>query len=147
MSDIVTKDLIIASGSATTKEEAIREAGNLLLKAEAVTPAYVEAMLERERSITTYMGSYLAIPHGTNTSKGAIRHSAVSLVRYVNPIDWGGGEVRIVVGIAGVNNEHLGILSKIAIIFSDEVEAKKMLEATTAPTVVAGLRLLRSETA
>ena len=131
MSEIVTKDLILASGSATTKEEAIREAGNLLLKADAVTPAYVEAMLERERSITTYMGSYLAIPHGTNVSKEAIRHSAVSLVRYVDPIDWDGHEVRIVVGIAGVNNEHLGILSKIAIIFSDEVEAKKMLEATT----------------
>jgi len=131
MTDIVTRDLIIASGSATTKEDAIREAGNLLLKAEAVTPAYVEAMLERERSITTYMGSYLAIPHGTNTSKEAIRHSAVSLVRYVNPIDWGGGQVRIVVGIAGVNNEHLDILSKIAIIFSDEDEAAKMLEATT----------------
>ena len=131
MSEIVTKDLIVASGAATTRDDAIREAGDLLLKAGAVTPAYVEAMLEREQSITTYMGSYLAIPHGTNMSKDAILHSAVSLVRYVNPIDWGGGEVRIVVGIAGVNNEHLGLLSKIAIIFSDEIEAKKMLEATT----------------
>lgn len=131
MSEIVTKDLIIASGAATTRDEAIREAGNLLLKADAITPAYVEAMLEREKSITTYMGSYLAIPHGTNASKEAITHSAVSLVRYVNPIDWDGNEVRIVVGIAGVDNEHLAILSKIAIIFSDEAEAKKMLEATT----------------
>jgi len=131
MSETVTKDLIIASGSATTRDEAIREAGNLLLKADALTPAYVDAMVEREGSITTYMGSYLAIPHGTNESKETIKHSAVSLVRYVNPIDWDGNEVRIVVGIAGVNNEHLGILSKIAIIFSDEVEAKKMLDATT----------------
>jgi len=130
MSEIVTKDLIIASGAATTKDEAIREAGNLLLAADAVTPAYVDAMQEREKSISTYMGSYLAIPHGTNESK-EIKHSAVSLVRYVNPIDWDGNEVRIVVGIAGVNNEHLSILSKIAIIFSDEVEAKKMLDATT----------------
>jgi len=96
-----------------------------------VTPAYVEAMQEREKSISTYMGSYLAIPHGTNESKEAIRHSAVSLVRYEKPIDWDGNEVRIVVGIAGVNNEHLTLLSKIAIIFSDEVEAKKMLDATT----------------
>ena len=131
MSEIVTKDLIIASGAATTKDEAIREAGNLLLAAGAVTSAYVDAMQERERSISTYMGSYLAIPHGTNESKETIKHSAVSLVRYVNPIDWDGNEVRIVVGIAGVNNEHLSILSKIAIIFSDEVEAKKMLDATT----------------
>lgn len=131
MSEIVTKELISASGAATTRDEAIREAGNLLLKAGAVTPAYVDAMEERERSISTYMGSYLAIPHGTNESKESIKHSAVSLVRYINPIDWNGNEVRIVVGIAGVNNEHLSILSKIAIIFSDEAEAKKMLDATT----------------
>ncbi len=131
MSEIVTKDLIIASGAATTRDEAIREAGNLLLKADAVTPAYVEAMQERERSISTYMGSYLAIPHGTNEAKQAIRHSAVSLVRYASPIDWDGNEVRIVVGIAGVDNEHLDILSKIAVIFSDEDEAQKMLDATT----------------
>ena len=124
MSEIVTRDLIIASGSATTRDDSIREAGNLLVKAGAVTPAYVDAMQERERSISTYMGSNLAIPHGTNESKEAIVHSAVSLVRYANPIDWDGNEVRIVVGIAGVNDEHLGILSKIAIIFSDEGEAK-----------------------
>jgi PTS system mannitol-specific IIA component len=131
MSEIVTRDLIIASGAATSRDDAIREAGNLLVKADAVTPAYVDAMAERERSISTYMGSYLAIPHGTNESKEAIKHSAVSLVRYAKPIDWDGNDVRIVVGIAGVNDEHLGILSKIAIIFSDEDEAQKMLNATT----------------
>jgi mannitol PTS system EIIA component len=131
MREVVTRDLIIATGTATTRDDAIREAGNLLVKADAVTPAYVDAMQERERSISTYMGSYLAIPHGTNEAKEAITHSAVSLVRYANPIDWDGNEVRIVVGIAGLDNEHLGILSKIAIIFSDQDEAKKMLDATT----------------
>jgi PTS system mannitol-specific IIA component len=131
MREIVTRDLIIASGAATTRDDAIREAGNLLVKADAVTPAYVDAMAERERSISTYMGNYLAIPHGTNEAKEAITHSAVSLVRYANPIDWDGNEVRIVVGIAGVDDEHLGILSKIAIIFSDEEEAQKMTKATT----------------
>ena len=131
MNEIVTRDLINASGSATTRDDAIREAGNLLLQAGAVTAAYVDAMAERERSISTYMGNYLAIPHGTNEAKASILHSAVSLVRYAEPIDWDGHEVRVVVGIAGVDDQHLGILSKIAIIFSDEVEAKKMLEATT----------------
>ena len=33
MSEIVTKDLIVASGAATTRDDAIREAGDLLLKA------------------------------------------------------------------------------------------------------------------
>ena len=131
MSDIVTRDLIIASGAATTRDEAIREAGELLVKAGAVTASYVDAMAERERSISTYMGSYLAIPHGTNEAKEAIIRSAVSLVRYANPIDWDGHEVRVVVGIAGVDDQHLGILSKIAIIFSDEDQAQKMTQAST----------------
>jgi PTS system mannitol-specific IIA component len=131
MSEVVSRELIIASGSATTRDDAIREAGNLLLKADAVTGAYVDAMQEREKTVSTYMGNYLAIPHGTNEAKDAIAHSAVSLVRYENPIDWGGQDVRIVVGIAGINDEHLDILSKIAIIFSDEDEAQKMLDATT----------------
>ena len=145
MSEILTKELIVAAGSATTKEEAIAEAGDLLVKAGAVTPAYVDAMLERERSFSTYMGSYLAIPHGTNESKEDIVHSAVSLVRYADPIDWNGHEVRIVVGIAGVNNEHLGILSKIAVIFSDSDEAEKMLTATTEDELYEVLEAVNAE--
>lgn len=131
MNEIVTRDLINASGSATTRDDAIREAGNLLVKAGAVTEAYVDAMAERERSISTYMGNYLAIPHGTNVAKADILHSAVSLVRYADPIDWDGNEVRVVVGIAGVDDQHLDILSKIAIIFSDMDEATKMTKAST----------------
>jgi PTS system mannitol-specific IIA component len=131
MSDIVTKDLIVASGNATTRDEAIREAGDLLVKADAVTPSYVDAMHEREKTVSTYMGAYLAIPHGTNEAKESIKRSALSLVRYPTPIDWNGNEVRIVVGIAGLNNEHLGLLSKIALIFSDETEAQKMFDAAT----------------
>lgn len=136
MSEILTRDLIIASGSATTKENAIREAGGLLVRAGAVSPDYVDAMVERERTVSTYMGNNLAIPHGTNEAKEKILRSAISLVRYARPLDWGDGNpVRIVAGIAGVNNEHLAILSKIAIIFSDEDEAQKLLDAPDADDI------------
>ena len=131
MSEILTPDLISAAGAATTKAEAIQEAGDLLVKAGAVTPAYVDAMRERELTVSTYMGNFLAIPHGTNEAKEDILHSAVSFVRYASPLDWNGHEVRVVVGIAGIGNEHLGILSKIAVIFSDMDEAQKLIDATT----------------
>jgi mannitol/fructose-specific phosphotransferase system IIA component len=39
-------------------------------------------MFERERSVSTYMGNYLAIPHGTNESKESIKRSALSMIRY-----------------------------------------------------------------
>lgn len=132
MSDVLTIGQINASGTATSKETAIKEAADMLVGVGAVTPAYHEAMLAREATVSTYMGNLLAIPHGTNDAKDEIRSSALSFVRYAQPIDWDGNEVRFVVGIAGVNNEHLEILSKIAIIFSEEDEVQKLLEAPDA---------------
>ena len=130
--NILTPENVVAQGTATTKDEAIREAGGLLVAAGAVKPEYIDAMLERESSVSTYMGNYLAIPHGTNEAKDAITRSSLSLVRYANPIDWDGEPVRFAVGIAGLNNEHLDILSKIAIVFSDEDEVQKLIEAADA---------------
>ena len=137
MSDVPTIGQINASGTATSKETAIKEAADMLVGVGAVTPAYHEAMLAREATVSTYMGNLLAIPHGTNDAKDEIRSSALSFVRYAQPIDWDGNEVRFVVGIAGVNNEHLEILSKIAIIFSEEDEVQKLLDAPDAQSLYA----------
>jgi mannitol PTS system EIIA component len=132
MSDVLTPSHIKVPGEARSKDDAIREAGQLLVDSGAVSPAYVDAMFERERSVSTYMGNYLAIPHGTNEAKDAISRSAISVVRYEQPIDWGGNEVRFAVGIAGVENGHLEILGKIAIVFSDSDEVEKLLAAGSA---------------
>ncbi|HEY0119077.1 MAG TPA: PTS sugar transporter subunit IIA [Cellulomonas sp.] len=130
MTDVLTRDLVVAPGTARTKDEAIAEAGALLVGVGAVTPAYVDAMAERECLVSTYMGSWLAIPHGTDDSKADIVRSALCLVRYDEPIEWGDGQpVRVVVGIAGVGEEHLSILSKIALVFSDPDQVDKVLDA------------------
>jgi mannitol PTS system EIIA component len=132
MSDVLTQSHIRVPGDARSKDDAIREAGQLLVDAGAVSPAYVDAMFEREKSVSTYMGNFLAIPHGTNEAKDAITRSAISVVRYDTPIDWDGNEVRFAVGIAGVENGHLEILGKIAIVFSDSDEVDKLLAAQSA---------------
>jgi mannitol/fructose-specific phosphotransferase system IIA component len=137
MTDLLDADLIVPAGRATTKEEAIREAGALLVASGAVDPQYVEAMLDRERTISTYMGSYLAIPHGTNEAKGEIRRSAISLVRYEGTVDWDGNPVRVVVGIAGVGDEHLSLLSRIALVFTDADRVERVLAADTREALVA----------
>ncbi|GAA4687058.1 PTS sugar transporter subunit IIA [Frondihabitans cladoniiphilus] len=117
---VLQKSQIRAQGTATTKLEAMREATDILVEAGAVTAEYLPAMIEREKTVSTYMGNFLAIPHGTNEAKGSILRSALSFVRYAEPIDWDGNPVHFVVGIAGIENEHLEILSKIAIVFSDD---------------------------
>ena len=137
MSDVLAPGDVRLARAATSKEDAVRAAGAVLVEAGAVDPAYVDAMLERERSISTAMGNYLAIPHGTEEAKAAIRRSALCLVRYDEPIDWDGQPVRVVVGIAGVGDTHLGILSRIALVFADMEQVQRVLDAPTADEVYA----------
>jgi len=137
MTEILTRDLVLVPGAARTREDAIREAGDLLVAAGAVGPAYVDAMVEREASVSTYMGNGLAIPHGTNAAKGEIRRTAMSLVRYDDPIDWGGGPAQVVVGIAGTGDEHLEILGRLAVLFSDADQARQVVDAPDADAVLA----------
>ena len=137
MSDVLTPSQIKVPGAARSKEAAIREAGEMLVGAGAVQPEYVDAMFEREQSVSTYMGNLLAIPHGTNASKQAISRSALSVLRYDEPIDWDGNEVRFVIGIAGHEGGHLEILSKVAVVFSDTDQVDELLAAGSADDVYA----------
>ena len=122
---------------------AITEAGQLLVNAGAVDPAYVDAMHERERSVSTAMGNGLAIPHGTNEAKGMIRNTGISFVRYDEPIDWNGKPAEFVLGIAGAGDDHLALLARIAETFTDQEAVARLRAATTADEVLAVLDVVR----
>jgi PTS system mannitol-specific IIC component len=130
-SDILVPESVVLNGSASTRDAAIDEAGQLLLARGAVDNDYILAMHEREESVSTYMGSFLAIPHGTNAAKDHIKKSAVSVVRYPDGIDWNGKQVKFVVGVAGINNEHLHILSSIAKVFTNKEQVARLEAATS----------------
>ncbi|WP_406635339.1 PTS mannitol transporter subunit IICBA [Pseudarthrobacter quantipunctorum] len=134
--EILARESVVLDGSATTRDAAIDEAGRLLLARGAVDEGYIAAMHEREESVSTYMGSFLAIPHGTNAAKDHIRKSAVSVIRYPQGIDWNGKQVKFVVGVAGVNNEHLHILSSIAKVFTSKEQVARLEAATSVDEVL-----------
>jgi PTS system mannitol-specific IIC component len=135
-SDILVPESVVLNGSASTRDAAIDEAGQLLLARGAVDDDYIRAMHEREESVSTYMGSFLAIPHGTNAAKDHIRKSAVSVIRYPEGIDWNGKQVKFVVGVAGINNEHLHILSSIAKVFTNKAQVAQLEAATSVEEVL-----------
>lgn len=136
MSDVLTREAIVLGGQARDRDAAITEAGELLVASGAVDAAYVEAMHERETSVSTFMGNGLAIPHGTNEAKSSIRRTAISFVRYSDPVDWNGKETKFVVGIAGVGDEHLALLGRIAQVFVDPAQVSALENARTADEVV-----------
>jgi len=129
--DMLGVESIVLAGTATTRDGAIGEAGRLLVACGAVEPAYVEAMYEREGSVSTYMGNGLAIPHGTNDAKSSIKRSGMSFVRYAEPIDWNGKPAEFVVGIAGAGKDHMALLTKIAGVFLNKDEVARLREAQT----------------
>jgi mannitol PTS system EIICBA or EIICB component len=133
---ILTRDRIVMDGGARNAAQAIDEAGGLLVAAGAVTDEYVASMHEREESVSTFMGNGLAIPHGTNQAKDSIRSSALSVVRYPEGLDWNGKPVTWVIGIAGKDNEHLAILSRVAKIFGNKEKVRQLDEARTADEVL-----------
>ncbi len=134
---VLTIDQIRIHPGSVSKEEAMREAAGILQDAGAVTAAYFDAMLQREQTVSTYMGNELAIPHGTNETKDAILDSALSFVRYDGGIDWDGQDVTFVVGIAGKGDEHLEILSQIALIFSEDDDVARLKAAATPEELLA----------
>ncbi|GAA1346763.1 PTS mannitol transporter subunit IICBA [Falsarthrobacter nasiphocae] len=141
---ILGLDSIVLQGRASNQAEAIDEAGRMLVDAGAVDPSYIPAMHEREASVPTYMGNFLAIPHGTNEAKGLINSSALSFVRYPTGLDWNGKEVKFVVGIAGKGKDHLSILSRIAKVFSDKTAVAQLEAARTREDILAILGKVNS---
>ena len=124
--DVIVKDSILLNQPSVTKEEAIRKAGELLVARGAVEPAYVDAMQERERMVSTYMGMGIAIPHGTAQAKGTVKKTAISLVQYPEGVDFGAEKAQLVFGIAGIGEEHLDLLAKIAGCLEDPEVLEKM---------------------
>lgn len=125
--------------STRTRDDAITEAGRLLVTAGAVDESSIDSMREREASVSTMMGNGLAIPHGTNAAKGSIRHSALSFVRYDEDIDWNGKPAEFVVGIAGAGDDDLSLLRSLATVFADESQVARLRAATSADEVLAML--------
>lgn len=130
MSVLTLGQIRIHPGS-VSQDAALQEATDILVSVGAVTPAYVDAMRQREETVSTYMGNGLAIPHGTNETKDEILDSALSVVRYDGGVDWAGEQANFVIGIAGRGDEHLEILSQIAILFSDDDDVAKLTAAST----------------
>ncbi|WP_080844299.1 PTS sugar transporter subunit IIA [Cytobacillus gottheilii] len=137
MTNILTADNIILNQAFTNKEEAIKFTGQILVDKGYVDQEYVEKMLEREELSSTFMGNFVAIPHGTDDAKKSVNTSGLAIVQVPEGVDFGGGNiVKVLIGIAGKDGAHLEILSQIAIVCSEEENVEKIVKATSAEEIL-----------
>lgn len=138
MSEILTPQTIELGVSLSSQDEAIRRAGALLVENGNVDERYVDSMFEREKSVSTYMGNAVAIPHGTNDSKQWVTRSGLSIITVPEGVEYGNGNVaKLIVGIAGKGDEHIEILSKVAIAVSEEENVERLVNAQTKEELLA----------
>ncbi|MCH1627440.1 PTS sugar transporter subunit IIA [Fredinandcohnia quinoae] len=135
---ILTAENVLLHTTLNNKEEAIRKTGQILVEKGYVEASYIDAMLAREELTSTYMGNYVAIPHGTEEAKKYVITSGISIIQVPDGVDFGNGNiVKLLIGIAGKDGEHLDILSKIAIVCSEEENVTKIVNATSVDEILA----------
>ena len=138
MSEILTPKTVELGASLSSRDEAIQRAGALLVQNGNVDERYVDSMFEREKSVSTYMGNAVAIPHGTNDSKQWVTRSGLSIITVPEGVEYGDGDVaKLVIGIAGKGDEHLDILSRISLVVSEEENVDKIVQAETKEELLA----------
>ncbi len=137
MSNVFDENSILLNQSFEDKIAAIRKAGQMLEDRGCVDPEYIDAMIERDEKVSVYIGNGVAIPHGVAGSEKYIKASGVSFIQVPDGIDFGEGKKAfIVIGIAGVNDEHLDILAKLAITCSDMEKVEQLRTAASKDIVM-----------
>ncbi|MEC5169633.1 PTS sugar transporter subunit IIA [Glaciihabitans sp. GrIS 2.15] len=135
LSALLAESSIRLDLTATDQDDAIRQTGAALLEVDAIDVAYIDAMLEREKSISTFVGEGVAIPHGTLAGKDSVKKDAIVVLRFPDGVDWDGNDVRVCVGIAARGNGHIALLSQLAIVLLDPDKAAVLRAATTSAEV------------
>ncbi len=134
---LIARESIRLTESATDKFDAIRQVGSALLETGAIDASYIEAMIERENTVSTFVGEGVAIPHGTLKGKDSVKEDALVVLRFPDGIDWDGNEVIVCVGIAARGNGHIALLSQLATVLLDPDKAAALRAATTSAEVYA----------
>jgi PTS system mannitol-specific IIA component len=143
--DLLERRAVRLNEKAADRTDAVRRCGALLVEIGAVEPAYVDAMLQRERDVSTYVGEGVAIPHATLAGKQAVRRDALAVLGLAEPVDWDGEPVELCVAIAARGDGHLAILAQLAEILLDPDRARALRAAADPDTVIELLRPLEDE--
>lgn len=127
----ITEDMIALDQAFTEKNDAIKLAGRLLVNQDLTDEEYIEKMIERDDDLSTHMGNFIAIPHGTGDAGHLIKKSGISIVQVPEGVYFGDNLVTVVFGIAGKDGEHLDLLSQIAVLCEDIGNVQKIADAKT----------------
>ncbi len=137
---ILSTERIQVQATAKDKSDAIRQAGELLVKSGCVKPAYIDGMLAREETMSTYLGNGVAIPHGEFENRDDIITTGISVLQVPDGVPWEDEELAyLIIGIAASSDEHVGVLSKLADVIEDEEMTQKLIQTIDPNLILSAL--------
>lgn len=144
--EVLTGGMVLLGAQAADKMDAIRQAGEILIKAGCIDPSYVDGMLARERVMSTYLGSGIAIPHGELADLRLVYRTGVSVIQLPEGVDWDPGErAFLVIGLASTGQEHVDVLTNLVDLLQASETISQLVHATDPMVIVNRLTRSRSE--
>ncbi|NUE95895.1 PTS sugar transporter subunit IIA [Gilliamella sp. ESL0232] len=112
--NLTVHDISIVTGS-YSKKEAIKDVSEKMIQAKLVKDDYTQAMFDRDKQISTFLGNGIAIPHGTTEKRDSVIQTGIKIIYYPEGINWDEDNniAYVVIGIAAKTNEHLDILRQL----------------------------------
>lgn len=130
LAEVLTADDVELGCIATSMDGAITLAGQMLVDRGAVNIGYVQGMRDREKTVSTYLGNGVALPHGTLETKGEVLSTRLVVTQYPEGVEWDGGTAHLVVGLAAIGDDHVAVLSQLAEVLQDEDLCHKLWVTT-----------------
>ena len=137
--DVLGHDDVMLGCVAETMEDAIRIVGGRLVDRGSVHADYIDGMLEREATVSTYLGNGVALPHGVLASKDHIISTGIVVGQFPGGVDWGAGTAYLVVGLAASGEEHVEVLSQLAEVLQDEEKCQELAQTGDADLILTTL--------
>ena len=143
--EVLTDEMVLLGAHAAGKADAIRLVGEVLVKAGCAAPSYVDGMLARERVLSTYLGSGIAIPHGEIADLRSVYRTGVSILQLPEGVEWKPGErVYLVIGLASIDDEHVEVLTNLLELLQEPESISQLVHATDPKVIVERLTRGRS---
>lgn len=140
LSELLTKDMIQLTNQKLNWEEAIQLAAIPLVTQEKVTPAYVEAMIQKVKEFGAFIhiGKGIALPHAR--PEDGVKEVGMSLLKVEEPVlllDDEKHPITIFICLAAIDNQlHLKALASLTRILSNQENLEQLLAATTTEEII-----------
>lgn len=115
-------------------EEAINYSGELLVAQGYVTPKYTQAMMERQKNVSVYMGNFVALPHG-EIDNNVLLKEGLGIIQVPDGVNFGTKEhpkiATLLFPIAFQKETQLEVLQELAFFCSDIDNVMALSDAET----------------